>query len=83
MGRQIETQLQNALSDHYVCFMSQRFWVDQYNHDYVAICNSVRDPSPPTLCTNIARFVKKWLIENDREKDLIFVGPYVWKWEKL
>jgi len=80
MARFNNRELNDKLINHYVCFNTERFYLDEDNIEegFISIVSSsIQDPCPVRLCRGIARFIKK-NIEPDKY-NLIFVGPWGWK----
>jgi hypothetical protein len=79
------TALNEALIDHYECFKTERFWLDQFpkKNPYVAVEYHMWDNPPVSLQKWIAKFIARWLDKQGIAPTLIFVGPYVWSQEKL
>lgn len=76
--------LNTKLIEHYVCFNTERFFLDENNEKtgfLSIVSSSISDPCPITLCKNIAKFCKK-NIESEKYP-YIYVGPWAFKTDKL
>ena len=76
--------LNNKLIEHYQCFNTERFYIDEHNEDegfLSIVTSSISDTCPIKLCRGIAKFCKK-NINADKYK-FIYVGAWVFKTNKL
>ena len=75
-------KLNDILVKHYMCFNSERFWVDEYKeNEYISIVSaSISDPCPISLCKKIAKFVDRATKES---MNFIFIGPWVFSRKHL
>ena len=71
-------QLNNKLINHYNCFNTERFYLDEFveKTGFVSIVtSSIADTCPPTLCKNIAKYIKR-LLKKQKIECFIYVGAY-------
>lgn len=75
-------ELNNKLINHYQCFNSERFWLDEYKpNEYVSIVTaSISDPCPVQLCKSIARYVQKLCTGS---LTYVYVGAWAFKGSSL
>lgn len=77
-------ELSAKLIDHYQCFNSERFYLDEYNEDmkFVSIVtSSISDSCPVLLCRYIAKYIYKLC----KDMRWIYVGAWAFNtkpWRK-
>lgn len=75
--------LNSKLINHYQCFNSERFWLDEVNEDYVSVVSSIEDECPFTLCRNIATYILKAVRKMEMSIKFIYVGAWAFNAEKM
>jgi len=76
-------ELNKRLIEHYNCFNTERFYLDEYkpNEGFVSIVtSSIEDTCPIKLCRGIARFIKKNV---PNLGDFVYVGAWAFKTGEL
>jgi len=76
--------LNEALINHYACFNTERFYLDDFEpgDKFVSIVtSSINDACPLNLCRGIARYIKKISIACDFP--FIYVGAWTFETCKL
>ena len=75
--------LNEKLIEHYHCFNTERFWLDEDNEKdgFISIVSSIEDSCPIRLCKGIARFIKKHI--NPDNYNFIYVGAWAFKVSEL
>ena len=76
--------LENKLIEHYHCFNTERFYLDEDNIEdgFISIVtSSIEDTCPIKLCKGIAKFIKKNI--NSTKYNFIYVGAWVFSVDKL
>ena len=77
--------LNDKLMEHYECFKTQRFYLEDVTEEYCFInTTSISDPCPFQFCRNIAKYIKKVYSINKMEPPIfIYVGPWIFETEVL
>ncbi len=77
-------ELNKLLIEHYMCFNSERFWLDVYYPEtgFVSVAtSSIADTCPYSLCKNIAKFIYR-KCKNDK-MHFVYIGAWAFPSEKL
>jgi len=72
-------ELAEKLINHYDCFNTEKFWLDEFDpkSKYVSVCCHHNIPHPAaSLCVNVEKYIRK-LLGEDGKNYIIFVGAYV------
>ena len=70
------TELNNNLIDHYQCFNTERFYLDDMEKDFISIVSGIEDSCPVKLCKGIAKYTNKQAIKLGLHPVFIYVGAW-------
>ena len=69
-------KLNDILINHYHCFNTERFFLDDLDKDYISIVSSIHDTCPIKLCRNIAKFTYRQAKKLELDPKFIYVGAW-------